>query len=232
MTAAKTMGRRIGALVLLQLVGLSVPFMLLMPGVGPDFLEVAAGLDGRIRLVAILLLANAALTLCISLIALPLARPHGEGAALGLVAVSVVWLVMQAVDNACILSMLSLSERYRADAPSGTGWLAIADTLRATRRWVHYSALLAIEGWFLTFYAILFRSAMVPRALAAFGIAMVFVHAAAITLPVFVGYAGIPLLGMSLAASHLAVVGRLLVKGLETKESAGRRLAWSAPATP
>jgi hypothetical protein len=123
---------------------------------------------------------------------------------------------MQGVDNAHILSMLSLSQQYAA-AGGATAELfdALGTAIRSTRRWAHYTELLVVEAWFFLFYWTLFRLALVPRALPLLGLAMVMVHGAAITLPVFLGYRSVPLLGVSLAFSHLAVGAWLVAKGFE-----------------
>jgi hypothetical protein len=61
---------------------------------------------------------------------------------------------------------------------------ALGALARSSRRWAHYTELLVIEAWFLVFYV---------------------VHAAGITLPMFIGYGSMPQLGFSLALSHLGM---------------------------
>src|SRR5882724_6808951 len=114
MKSAKSPGRLIGVLLFLQLAGLIVPFVLLHPlTTGPqDFLANAAGASFQIRVAVFLLFANCALTIGISIAAWPLFRQYSERMALWLVAASVIMFALQAVDNAHILSMMSLSQRY------------------------------------------------------------------------------------------------------------------------
>lgn len=218
MTSARNSSRIIGALLIVQLVLLILPFILVMPVATRDFLAVAAGHASQIRIGVLLLLANGGLTIAISLAAFPHIRRYGEGAALLLLAVSIIWFTMQAIDNAHIMSMLSLSSD---DASGGTasveGIKAIAASMRSTRTWVHYTELLVFDAWFLAFYGALFRYSLVPRPLAGFGIAMAVIHASAIPLPFFLQYTGMPWAGVSLAFSHLAVGGWLIAKGFDQR---------------
>ena len=134
--------------------------------------------------------------------------------ALWFVALSIVWLLMQAVDNVHILSMLSLSQQYVQGGTSNAELLGALGTMaRSTRRWAHYTELLVIDTWFFVFYSLLFRFALVPRVLAGFGLIMVVVHTTGIALPVFLGYSIVPPMAYSLALSYLALGGWLVVKG-------------------
>jgi hypothetical protein len=218
MRTAKSAGRLVGALLFAQLVGLSLPFILLLPATATGFLDNAAGLASQVKVAVLLLFANGALTIGIAIVAYPVFRTRGQTLALWFVAVSIIWCSVQAVDNAHILSMLSLSQQY---AEAGTSNAELFRTLgaamRATRRLVHYTELLIIDAWFFVFYSALFRFSLVPRGLAAFGLVMVLVHSAAITFPTFVGYSSVPPLGFSLALSHLAVAAWLVVKGFEER---------------
>jgi hypothetical protein len=208
-------------MLIVQLVGLILPFVLLLPITAPDFLDGATRVAAQVRIAVLLLFANGGLTIGISLAALPLLRNRSETAALGLVALSVIWFCIQAVDNAQILSMLSLSQRYTEGGASNLEVFATSGAaLRSTRRWMHYTELLVIDTWFFVLYGLFFRFSLVPRVLAGLGVAMVVVHMAAITLPVFLDYRSIPALGPSLAVSHLAVAGWLLVTGVEERASA------------
>jgi hypothetical protein len=133
--------------------------------------------------------------------------------------VSVIWFAMQAVDNAHILFMLSLSQQYaEGGASSAELFGALGALARSSRVWAHYTELLVVEIWFFVFYGLLFRLWLVPRLLAGFGLLMVLVHAGAITLPMFIGYSGLPPLGVSLGLSHLVVGGWLVAKGFDESE--------------
>jgi hypothetical protein len=181
-----------------------------------DFLEKAAGIALQVRVAVLLLFANGALTIAIAVAAFPVLRDQGQRMALWLPAFSVIWFAMQAVDNAHILSMLSLSQRYaEGGAPNVELFGALGALARSSRVWAHYTELLVIESWFFVFYGVLFRSSLVPRLLAGFGLVMVIVHAVGITLPKFIGYGSMPTLGFSLALSHIALGGWLVAKGFD-----------------
>lgn len=215
MRPAKSVGRIIGMLLFVQLVGLTLPFILLMPITTTGFLENAAGLAFQIRVAVLLLFANGALAIGIAIAAFPVLR-DGYRMALWFLALSVIWFSMQAVDNAHILSMLSLSQRYAEGGASNAELFgALGALARSSRRWAHYTELLVIDTWFFVFYGLLFRLALVPRPLAGFGLIMVIVHAAGITLPMFIGYSSVPPLGFSLALSHLALGSWLVAKGFD-----------------
>ena len=216
MRPAKRVGRIIGMLLFVQLVGLSLPFILLMPIATAGFLENAAGIAPQIRVAVLLLFANGALTIGIAVAAFPVLREYGYTMALWFLALSVIWFSMQAVDNAHILSMLSLSQRYAEEGASQAELFgALGALARSLRRSAHYTELLVIDAWFFVFYGLLFRLSLVPRMLAGFGLIMVIVHTAGITLPMFIGYSSVPPLGFSLALSHLAIGGWLATKGFD-----------------
>jgi hypothetical protein len=219
MRSAKSTGRIIGLLLFVQLVGLTLAFILLMPITTSAFLENAAGIAFQIRVAVFLLFANGALTVGIAIAAFPVLREYSYRMALWLLAFSIIWFSMQAVDNIHILSMLSLSQQYaQGGASKAELFGALATALRSTRRWAHYTELLVIDSWFFVFYGLLFRLSLVPRALAGFGVIMVIIHATGITLPVFLGYSIVPLMAYSLALSYLAMGTWLVVKGFEERQ--------------
>jgi hypothetical protein len=218
MKSAKSVGRIIGVLLFVQLAGLSVPFILLMPATASGFLENAAGISFQIKVAVFHLFANGAVTIGIAIAAFPVLREYSVRVALWFVAVSVIWFSMQAVDNAHILSMLSLSQQYAEGGASNSElFQTLGVVVRSTRRWVHYTELLVIDAWVFVLYSILYRFRLVPRALAAFGLITVIIHTTGITLPMFLGYPNVPLMGFSLALSHVALALWLLVKGFDER---------------
>jgi len=89
--------------------------------------------------------------------------------------------------------------------------------VRSAFKWAHYSHILVVVGWLFTLYCLLFRCAMVPRALAAIGMAASVLHFIGITLPVFAGYR-MPfptLFGMPLGLANLVLVVWLMAKGFK-----------------
>lgn len=219
MRTTKNIGRIVGLLLVMQLVGLTAPFVMLHPLTHSSsaFLAGAAASAVQIQAAVVLLLANGALTIGIALAALPLLRPHSPAMALLLVAVSVIWFTLQAVDNAHLLTMLSLSRHYAEAGGQEDLFKVLGVLVRAARRWVHYTELVVIDGWMFVLYAGLFRFGLVPRALAGFGLITVILHYAAITLPLFLGHRPVTPIGATMGLSQLALAGWLMAGGLRER---------------
>ncbi|MGH9933329.1 MAG: DUF4386 domain-containing protein [Pyrinomonadaceae bacterium] len=217
MRSAKIVGRIVGLLLFVQLAGLIVPFVLLHPIANRDFLANAAGASLQIKVAVFLLFANCALTIGIAIAAWPILRQYSSAMAALLVAVSVIMFSLQAVDNAHVLSMLSLSQQYAQAGGPDELFQALAAVVGYGRKWVHYSELLVIDAWIFLLYSLLYRFTLVPRALAVFGLITVMLHFAGITLPLFLGYRSVTLMGATMALSHMAVAGWLMVKGFEER---------------
>lgn len=215
MRSAKSAGRTVGVLLLVQLVGLTVSFILIrLPIALGDFLTEAAASSVSIRAAVLLFFANALVTIGIAVAAFPVFRRHGHAAALWLLAMSVIWFCVQAVDNVHILSMMTLSERFAAAGGANAElYHTLAAMLRSTRRFVHYSELLVIDIWMAVLFASLLRYALVPRVLAGLCLAAVVVHFFAITLFGFVGYSPQMWLAVTLAFVYVAMGGWLVARG-------------------
>lgn len=207
MGATASTGRLVGALLIVQLAGFIVPFVLLLPiTTGPEgYLANAAGTASQIRIAVVLLLVNGALTVAISSLVFPVVRRYHEPLALALLAAGIVMLLLQAADNVHVLSMLSLSQRYGSAGATDESLLALATEVGTTRKWAHYTELLAIDAWIFLFYLILFRFAIVPRALAAFGLLCVTLHFVGIPARGFLGLGPITTMGMPMALSHILI---------------------------
>jgi hypothetical protein len=215
MRSAKSVGRIIGLLLFVQLAGLIVPFVLLLPLTrGPrDFLANAAGASLQIKVAVLLLFANCALTIGIAIAAWPVFRQYSEAMALWLLAAGVIMFSLQAVDNAHMLSMLSLSQQYAQAGGPDELFQTLAAAIGSTRRWVHYTELLVIDCWIFLLYSVLYRFALVPRTLAAFGLLTVMLHFTGIPLPGFLGYSVVTLMGVPMALSHIALALWMMARG-------------------
>jgi hypothetical protein len=209
----KTTGRVIGALLVVQLAGLIVPFAMLHPIAPSRFLAQGAAADSQIQLAVLLLVANCALAVGIAALAWPTFRRHSSALAALLLVVGGVMFSLQAVDGALVKSMVAVSHQYVEAGSRAEPVQALAAVVETTRRSVHYWALFAIDAWIFLLYGILYRSRLVPRGLAAFGILTVLLHFGAITGPLLLGLSTYMPLGATMAISHLALAGWLLVKG-------------------
>ena len=223
MRPAKSVGRITGALLFVQLAaGLTVPYMLLQRvSKSPDFLESAAANSALVRLCVLLLFVGGAITIGIAATAMPVFSRYGRALSLWLLALAVVNCSLQAVENAGYLSMLSLSQEY---ARAGAGEAGLFRTLSApvysAWMWIHFSHLLAVGCWIFVLFCLLWRSALVPRALAAFGLLTALMQITGITLPALMGYRSVMWMGMPLGAAYLALILWLLVKGFEERRGA------------
>jgi hypothetical protein len=205
--------RTLGALFLLQLAGLIAPFAMVLPMVPAEYLGSAAAHAGQVRLAVALLVANSALTVALSFFLRRILGPEHEGISLLLVVTSGILFALQSVDNAHLLAMLGLSERFQ-EAGAARDLLGTAgEVLRSTRRWVHYATLFTIEAWMFTLYTALFRSRIVPRGLALFGVATVLAHFGGTVLPFYLGRSGVTPLAMLMGVSELGLAGWLGTRG-------------------
>lgn len=216
MHSSRRQGQILGLLVLVQLAGLIVPFVMLHALYAPPgFLESAAGGALPIRWSLLLLLANGALATGISLYVYPLLRVRSEGLARWLIVAGAAWLILQAVDNTHVLTMLALSERYTAASGSPRELFdALGSLASSTRRTAHYTVLLAIGAWMLLFYSALWRSRLVPWLVPAIGEVAAALHLAGVSLPVLLGYPSLMQVAPGLAVSHGALIIWLLAKGI------------------
>lgn len=212
MTARNT-GRAIGVLLVVQLVLLIVPFVLLLP-LGRDFVTTAAPAAGQIRTAVILLFANGGLTIWLSLTATRVLQGGGNLGALWLVAAGVIMCVLQAVDNAFILSMLAVSELSANAAAPAEAFAVSGEAIRLIRQWTHTIAILAIDVWIASLYVLLRRRHAVPGALTALGLGTTGLHIVGIPLRSLLGYGPMATLGMPMALGHLALATWLIAKGL------------------
>ena len=213
MTSSKRTGRIVGILLVLQLAGIIVPFVLLRPLVDANYLVNAASYSAQIKAAVLLFWANCALTIGISIAAWPVFRRYSEPMAMWLVVLSVIVFVLQSVDNTHIMTMLSLSQQYAELGGSGEFTNALALVVRTTRRWAHYPELFALDAWFILLYWIAMRFALVPRIVAAFSLVTVVLHFFAVPLPGFLGYGINTTFGVPLVLGHLAMAGWLAAKG-------------------
>ncbi len=221
MTSAKSTGRTIGILLLLQLAaGLTVPFILLHSLVtgSPGFLTAAAENSFQIRSAVLLSLVGGALTVSLGITALPVFRRYSNATALWFLAVCVVSCTLDIVHDATVLSMLSLSQDYVNGGSAESGlYQALGAAVASARRWAHWTQLVAIGGWIFVFYSSLLRFALIPRALAALGLIGIALQFTGVTLMMFLGYRSIGEMAMPLLPIQIAVAVWLMVKGFEER---------------
>jgi len=217
MNSANRTGRIIGVMLLLQLAGFILPFVLLHPLMSEDYIANAANYSFQIKAAVLLFFANGALTIGISICAWPIFKRYSEPMAMWLIVLSVIMFVLQASDNIHIMSMLSLSQQFIDAGAPVVQYDAIASVVRITRRWAHYPELFAIDFWIMLFQVMLLRFSLVPRALAAFSLLTMVLHFVAVPLPGFLGYGINTTLGVPMAFGLLTIAVWLMAKGLRDR---------------
>ena len=220
MRTDRSLSRVIGGLLLLQITGFILPFVLLLPlATGPqEALANAAGAATQIKLAVVLLFANCALTIGISIAAFQVFRQHSESMAFWLLVASVIMFLLQAVDNVHVLSMLSLSQEYARAGGQDASLQQLATAVGTTRRWAHLTEIVSIDAWIGLLYATLYRFALVPRPLSILGLLTVTLHFIGIPLRSFLGYGPVALMGVSMAVSHVALATWLITKGFDQRD--------------
>jgi hypothetical protein len=219
--SSKQVGRITGVLLLVHLVGgLMLPYILLQPAMAdPGFLERAAAHAVRMRAAVLLLFMSGAITVAVAITALPALRRFGDRPALLLVVLGAVNLALHCVENATLLSMLSLSQEYAqrggADAALFGGLGAVAGS---ARRWAHFTHLFVVGSWIFTLFAVLGRAKLVPRPLAGLGMLAAVLQVAGVPLRAFLGLGVVTSMAIPLAPVYAGAAAWLMWKGFEEQQ--------------
>ena len=220
MTSAKSVGRIIGMLFLVQVL-LAPPvyteFGMMRSITASDFLANAASNAMQIKLALLLTLVLSALTLAAALVALPVFRQHSERMAHLFVALSVVGLATQAVEAHAIRDMLSMSVAYTSGNAPKELLEALGPMARSTWHSAHFTNLMLGHLKAFVFFVIVYRLALVPRALGAVGMAATLLSTMAATVPLL-GYRFSYLLIPPTALTQLALTLWLITRGFEERQ--------------
>ena len=220
MSTPKGIHRIIGALILLQMIGSGlVNFVLLEPAFSaPGFLVNAAAHSWQVSLSVLLGLATGAVSVGIAIVAAQVFRQYSPAMALWFLALSIVGFSLTAVENIDVMSLLSLSEAYtKANVADRDLYQALWGVVASARNWTHYVGLIVAGGTLLVFYGTLFRFALVPRALTAFGLGAVVLQMVAVAMPLFGHSIVFPMI-LPLGLSQLALALWLIARGLPDSE--------------
>jgi hypothetical protein len=216
MRSAKSVGRIVGILLLAQIVVAFLAQFVLLARVSapPGLLANAAGSALQVRVSVLLWFVASALTLAVAIATLPVFRQYSERMALLYLALSVLGLSTSAFDNVAVLNMLSLSQEYAKAGVANELFQALGAMARSARYAAHYINVLVGGITAFVLVSILFRFALVPRALAAFGLATFPVQITAVAMPLL-GFRYQAVMLMPAALSLLALVLWLIAKGFE-----------------
>jgi hypothetical protein len=221
MEAASRVGRIIGILMIVQMVGSAmVNGVLEAPLFGaPGFLVNAAPHSRQIGLAAVLGLLAEAMWLGIAVTAFTTIYRRTQGLALWLLALAAVILAVAVVENIGVMSMVSLSQAYaKAGAVEREQLQTVRVVVASARNWAHFMARIMDGGAILVFYAVLYRCALVPRALAGFGLIAAVLMVTAVGMPIF-GHDVVFLMLAPIGASQLLLALWLIAKGFRSQAS-------------
>ena len=219
MEAESRIGRIIGVLLIIQMFGSAlVNFTLEAPLFGaPGFLESAASHSRQIGLAAVLGLVTEATWLAIAIGAFSIVYQRTPKLAIWLVALAGVTLAVAVVENAGVMSMLSLSEAYaKASAVERDQLQTVRVIVASARNWAHFMARIINGCAGFVLYAVLYRCALVPRALAGFGLLAAVLMVTAVGMPIFGHDVIFPLLA-PMGVSQLLLAFWLIAKGLRSQ---------------
>lgn len=223
MGAARRAGRIIGVLIIIQMVGgAMVNFTLEAPLFGaPGFLVNAASHSQQLGLAALLGLVTEALWVGIAITAFPVFGRRTRTMALWFIALAVVILAVAVVENAAVMSMVSLSEAYtKASAAEREQIQMVKIVVTSARNWTHYMARIFDGSAIFVFYVVLYRFALVPRALAGFGLIAVTLMITAVAMPLL-GHDVVFQMLAPLGLSQLILAVWLITKGFRGQPSPG-----------
>lgn len=222
MTTAKSAGRIAGALILVQGIGgYIVNFALIGPATAPPgFLVNAAPHALRVGMTALLGIFMGTFATAIAITAWPVFKKHSERMALSFLALAIAALALAVIENGRLMSMLSLSQAYAASgAADPAAFEGLRGVVAASRNWAHFTHLIIGGSTFFVLYATTYRFALIPRAIAAFGMAAAALQMATVSMPLLGGHVIFPLLAPA-GIANLTLSVWLLAKGFADRSPA------------
>jgi hypothetical protein len=141
--------------------------------------------------------------------------------ALWFVALTVVCLAVAVAENVGVMSMVSLSEAYtKASAIEREQLETVRVIVASARNWPHFISRIFVGSAIFVFYAVLYRFALVPRALAGFGLIAAVLMVTAVAMPLFGHDVVFPMLA-PMGLSQLILAVWLMTKGFRGQPSPG-----------
>ena len=214
----------IGILIIAQMAGSAlVNFFAEAPLVdGAGFLVNAAAHSNQIAVAVFIAILMEATWVAIAILVFPIISEVSIRAALSLVAVAIVCLAIGVIENAGVMSMVSLSRNYSTATAADRAQL---ETMRvivsSARNWPHYFGRMFDGVAALAFYIALFRFALVPRSISMLGMIAVASMLTGLAMPFFGRAVIFPLLA-PLGLTQLALALWLIVKGVDGRATYSR----------
>ena len=185
----------------------------------PDYLNQLAGNPDQIITAALLEFIWAAAGAGIAIGLYPLLKKYNGALALGSVGFRVVENVFVLIGTLSLLSLLTLSQEFiAAGAPEASSFQTLGTLLLAVRDWqLHVISGLAFSLGVLMYYAILYRSNLIPRWLSGWGVLGAVLSLAATVLASFTRDFGLEsvhtYLNVPIGLQELVFAVWLIVKG-------------------
>jgi hypothetical protein len=221
MEAERRTGRVIGVLIITQMIfSVLVNFVLEAPLFdAPGFLVNAAHYSRQIGFAAVLGLITEALWVGIAVTVFPFVCRHSRTMTLWFGALAVVVLAVAVVENAAVMSMVSLSEAYAKAGAANRGQF---ETIRviavSARNWPHFLGRVLDGCTIFAFYTVLYQSALIPRVLAAFGLIASVLQVCGVAMPLFGHDVVFPMLA-PLGLIQLILAVWLLARGFRSQRN-------------
>lgn len=151
-----------------------------------DYLARASTSEYQLILGGLIILLQVLVSACIAIWLYPVLRKHHEALALGSVGFRVIESMLYFVGVVCLLSLLTLSREYiRAGASNASPFHVSGATLLAIKDWAGELSVIAFNVGAMMYYAVFYRSRLVPRWLSAWGLLAAVASLAAILLTVY-----------------------------------------------
>jgi hypothetical protein len=208
-----------GALLIVATVAVLAATALDPTRTGSGYLAEVANHPHRLGAAALLYLIAAGSSVGIAIALYPLVKRVHSGLALGAVIFRAIEGTLYATAVVAVLSILPLGQEFTTAPVDDQGPIhAIADSLLSARDHSNLAAIFAFNLGALIYYALFYRSQLVPRWLSGWGIAGVLLMIAACLMALLTDnpITGYTLLVLPIAVQELVLAAWLLVKGFRS----------------
>jgi hypothetical protein len=222
MSSHRTIAAAVGALFLISYTGFSIGMALVVPSLDPstDLAQIGAD-EQRLIAGALFLFVNMATIIGIAAMLFPVMRPHGEGLALWYVGFRILEAAAFIVGAVSVLSLISVSEASVAAGSSAPVYEGMRSLALAANSWAGKLATVAFISGAVVLYSLLYRSRLVPRFIAAWGLVAValLIVANLLAVDVTAGFQPAALLFAPIALNELFLAAWLIIRGLQAPAS-------------
>lgn len=218
MNSKTKVGRIVGALFLTLMIAYSIgAFVLIDPVLNSaDYLSGISTHRAPVMLGIVLELVNGFAYIGIAILVFPFLKTYSESMALGYVVFRIVEFVMQIISDLSPLLLTSLSEIHAISESTDVSSLYyLGSELLALRHWANEMVFLNYAFGAIIFYYWLFKTNLVPRFLAIWGLVGAPLVIANVILEIF-GYNQVVLLGLVMGVNEVVLGIWLLIKGFNT----------------